>query len=410
MIKKILLSILLILCVSCSSQETSPDKKEYIDPVKDVLLFDEVDQKLQDRLKAANNDAYYQNYQFQMLFKDIYEDTLTDINGNPFRFKEHEKVWLEIVSVNCGHCQDQLTYVKDLLAYEDVTFVQYFNVGHEEEVRELYASQDLEIPEDLTVITLDPAFRSYIANYLKVKLYPSLIGIMDREVSFINAGEIAMEDLPKIYDICFVDRIKKEELTDRKGRDLLSLNHSIDDVRASLNPENLESLRELDNDDHTEELTLSIIGSSIDYKEKNARGSSAYINEVNDFTYYQDKKTVFLYTYLRDNSETDKVEFINELIRSDENYQYVVVLMEGMESSSAALRNMKVSFTAPVVSSLAAIPGDLLKFGLINYPTAVFVDEGTFTGVYSNIADVESFKKALGLFLSDDCIAYKKNN
>ena len=411
MIKKILLLILLLLCVSCAKEEDTNDNgKEYIEPVRDLLLYDQVDEKLQERLKKANNDSYFQNYQFEMLFKEAYPDALTDINGNPFRFEEHENVWLEIVSVNCGHCREQLAYVNEMLAFEDVTFVQYFNVGTAEEIRELYASQDLEIPENLTVIAKDASMRSYVSGTLKAKMYPTLVAFRNGTVSFVNAGEIAAEDLPVIHEICFENTIRPEELVDKKGNDLLSLNHSVDDVKASLSTENLQSLKELDNDDKTEELTLSIIGSSCDYQKKNAHGSSAYINEVNDFAYYQDKKTVFIYTYLRDNSETDKVKFINELIGSDDGYSYVVVLMEGLESSSAALKNMNVSFHCPVVSSLASMPSDLLKIGLVNYPTAIFVDEGVFTGVYSNIQDAETFKKALRLFISEESLAYVDNN
>ncbi|MBR4461332.1 MAG: hypothetical protein IKS51_01970 [Erysipelotrichaceae bacterium] len=410
MFKKLLLLILL-LCLSCTKTETiEPDDKEYIEAMKDVLLFDEIDAKLQDRLQEANNGSYYQNYQFQMLFQDAYDGTLTDINGNPFRFDEHEKVWLEIVSVNCGHCQNQLSYVNEILEYEDAAFVQYFNVGTKEEIISLYAQQDLEIPEKLTVISRDDDFRKYITDTLHVKVYPTLIAYDQGKVSFVNAGEMEMETLPAVYEIGFVDKIRRSELVTEKGEDLLSINRSMDDVEASLSEENRKKLSELDHDGKTRELTLSMIGKAIDYKKYGANSNSTYIDEVKDFTSYQEKKTVFIYTYLRDNSETEEVEFINELIHSDENYDYVVILMEGLESSSAALRHMDVSFDAPVVSSLARVPADLLKFGLVSYPTAIFADEGVFTGCYSEIENVDNFKKALQLFLSDESLAYKKNN
>ncbi len=410
MLRKLLV-ILLLLCVSCTkTEETDHKDKEYIEPMKDVLLFDEIDAKLQDRLQAANNDAYYQNYQFQMLFQDAYEGTLTDIDGEPFRFAEHDKVWLEIVSVTCGHCQNQLSYVNEILNYDDVTFVQYFNVGTEEEIRDLYERQGIAIPEDLVVISRDDGFHRYITGSLHVKLYPTLIAFDQGKVSFVNAGEMKMETLPLVYEIGFVDKISRSELVTEEGEDLLSINRSMEDVEASLSAENREKLSGLDHDGKTKELTLSMIGKTIDYKKHGANSNSAYIDEVKDFTSYKDKKTVFIYTYLRDNSETDKVEFINELIHSDESYDYVVILMEGMESSSAALRHMDVSFDAPVVSSLARVPSDLLKFGLVNYPTAIFADEGVFTGAYSQIENVGQFKKALQLFLSEDSLAYKKNN
>ncbi|MBQ6559251.1 MAG: hypothetical protein IJL85_00280 [Erysipelotrichaceae bacterium] len=410
MFKKLLL-IILLLCVSCTkSEEINHSDKEYIEPMKDVLLFDLIDTKLQDRLQAANNDAYYQNYQFQMLFQDAYDGTLTDIDGNPFRFDEHEKVWLEIVSVNCAHCRNQLSYVNEVLKYDDVAFVQYFNIGTAEEIVELYVEQNIEIPQNLTIVSRDDDFREYITDTLHAKVYPTLIGFEQGKVSFVNAGEMEMETLPLVYDICFQNRIRQSDLVTEKGEDLLSINRSMEDVEASLSEENRKKLSELDHDGKTKELTLSMIGKTIDYRSHNANSNSIYIDEVKDFTVYQDKKVVYIYTYLRDNSETDKVEFINELIYSDESYNYVVILMEGLESSSAALRHMDVSFDAPVVSSLARVPSDLLKFGLVTYPSAIFVDEGVFTGCYSDIQDTDEFKKALQLFLSDESLAYKKNN
>ncbi len=410
MLKK-LLFLLLFLCVSCTKpEETAHPAREYIEPMKDVLLFDEIDAKLQDRLQEANNDAYFQNYQFQMLFQEAYDGTLTDIDGEPFRFDEHEKIWLEIVSVSCSHCQNQLSYINEILDYEDVSFVQYFNVGTEEEIRELYAQQGIAIPKELTVIARDDDFRQYITDILHVKVYPTLIGFADDEVSFVNAGEMEMDRLPVVYDLCFENRLQRSELVTAKGEDLLSINRSMEDVEASLSEENRQRLSELDHDGKTRELTLSMIGREIDYKKYNANNNSIYIDEVKDFTRYQDKKTVFIYTYLRDNSETDKVEFINELIHNDENYDYVVILMEGLESSSAALRHMDVSFDAPVVSSLARVPSDLLRYGLVSYPTAIFADEGVFVGAYSQIESVEQFKKALQLFLSEESLAYPENN
>ena len=116
------------------------------------------------------------------------------------------------------------------------------------------------------------------------------------------------------------------------------------------------------------------------------------------------------FTYLRDNSETEKVKQINELISSDEGIEYIVVLIEGLESSSAALKDMKIGFSCPVVSVLGYMPDDFFGFGLIAYPTAVFVDRGTFTGAYSDIESKEKMAEAISLFLSDECIAYRRNN
>ncbi|MEE3409605.1 MAG: hypothetical protein VZQ95_09445, partial [Erysipelotrichaceae bacterium] len=128
------------------------------------------------------------------------------------------------------------------------------------------------------------------------------------------------------------------------------------------------------------------------------------------FSVYENEKLVLLYTYLRDNSETEKVEFINDLMKQESDEKYIVILVEGLESSSFALKNMSVRFNCPVVSVLGRMPEDFFNFGLANYPTAVFLDKGTFTGAYSNIESKEKYTEALGIFLGDQCIAYKSNN
>ena len=100
-------------------------------------------------------------------------------------------------------------------------------------------------------------------------------------------------------------------------------------------------------------------------------------------------------------------EEINELIEKDE-YNYVVLLAEGMESSSQALRNMSVSFECPVVSLSSSVPNDFYSIVISQYPSALFIKNGVVAGVYSNITDKESFDKAKQLFLGEDSIVYKK--
>ena len=58
MIKKILVLLLLFLC-SCSKDSK---QLEYLDPVKDVFIFGELDGDVQNRIKAANGNKEYKNY------------------------------------------------------------------------------------------------------------------------------------------------------------------------------------------------------------------------------------------------------------------------------------------------------------------------------------------------------------
>ncbi len=152
------------------------------------------------------------------------------------------------------------------------------------------------------------------------------------------------------------------------------------------------------------------MGKKADLETTNTPQGDHFYSEVDDFSVYENEKLVLLYTYLRDNSETEKVEFINDLMKQESDEKYIVILVEGLESSSFALKNMSVRFNCPVVSVLGRMPEDFFNFGLANYPTAVFLDKGTFTGAYSNIESKEKYTEALGIFLGDQCIAYKSNN
>ena len=148
----------------------------------------------------------------------------------------------------------------------------------------------------------------------------------------------------------------------------------------------------------------------VDFTLMSNKKSDIYINEIDDFTVYEDDELVLIYTFLRDNSQVERVDFINGLIEDNPDLSFIVILIEGAESSSAALNNMKMKFKCPVVSTLGYIPSDFFKFGIAAYPTAIFVDKGTFTGAYSNIKDKETFKKATSIFLNEGCVAYKINN
>ena len=264
--------------------------------------------------------------------------------------------------------------------------------------------------DEIIVIARDEGFKNYINDTLKLKNYPTYLSCDKGIITFNTIGELNEESYPEFCDIGFVNLIKDSDLIDKDGNDLHTLNRSIEDVKSDLSKENQKKLEELDNDDYTEELTLKLMGKEPDLTTKSESSTDLYYSEVSDFKEYEEDKLVLIYTYLRDNSETDKVLFINDLMEVYEDLKFVVVLVEGFESSSAALRNMNIRFNCPVVSVLGNLPEDLFNFGLAAYPTALFVDKGTFTGAYSNVESKEKFDTAIELFLSENCIAYKRNN
>jgi PBP1b-binding outer membrane lipoprotein LpoB len=83
MIKRLILLLMVFLLIGCSSrQDETKENIEYIDPVKDIFIFSALDAGTQYRIRKANSNKDYSNYQFKMLFKDVYNSKLHDIMTN----------------------------------------------------------------------------------------------------------------------------------------------------------------------------------------------------------------------------------------------------------------------------------------------------------------------------------------
>ena len=414
---KLFLCGLIIFCLSACQKDPKPqdnytdkneEKEEFIDPVRDIFIFEQLDKTLAERLKEANGNKDLQNYQFKMLFNDQFDIELTDINGNAVSLGDYDQFFFEIASVECSHCRKELHIIDAFKEENDIPFIQYFDVGDAQEIRKIYEEEGLEIKDDQIILVRNDNLHTYFKE-LGLKAYPTLVTYKDHKISFVGQGSLDLIALAKVKEVGFNDPIKEEDLCNEEGRSYLELSRSVDDVKKDLSKENLAALKVLDNDDYTEDVTLKLMGKKVDLSKSSNHDNDSFINEVKDFTKYEDKKLVLLYTYLKDIGDTDKIEFINELIEGDNETEYVVVLVEGFESVSNFIRQMP-RFNCPMISTLSALPDDLYGFGIIDYPTALFVDKGTITGVYSHVENKEKFEEAKRLFLSDECIAYKKNN
>ena len=409
MIRKSLIILLILSCFACARKDNNNQiKEEYIYPIRNVVLFDELDNKLKNAIKTANDNSDFDNYQFEMLFKDVYSERLIDIDDNIINLKDYDNLAVEIVSVKCSHCKNQIKNIDDFIK-DDITFVQYFDIGDKEEIIDFYKDGDVAIPENIIIIPHNNSLRNYFIKDLKLQMYPSLVTFKNGKVSFNCSGEIDSKSIDSLYDIAFNNVLTKQDLTDKDGVFLLGKNRSFDDVKNSLSKDNLDKLMAIDNDNNTLNMTINMIGNEFDFDTMSNSDSKVFINDIKDFGYYKDKKLAVIYTYLKDENDTDKIEFINGLISENKEYEYVVALSEGVEASKDILKKMNINFDCPVISLSARIPDDFSKVGYVPYPSAVFVDRGVFTGVYSNIQK-DAFKDALDLFLSDRCIAYKKNN
>lgn len=409
MLKKLFVVLLLLLTACNTKHEEIITDEKYIDPVMDVFLFGELDPNMKVEIKKANGNKDFSNYQFKMLGKDVYKNDLIDINGNTINLGDYKQVLLEIVSTECNHCRKLIENHLNEMLNHDIKIIQYFNIGDSEAINKFYEDLNIKIPDDLIIIASDDNMHDYIKDYLGLETYPTLISFVDGKVSFVSTGEYEDISMDNFYDLSFNNPLKN--LVDKDGNDLLSLYRDIDDVKKQISKQNQEKIASIDNDQSTIEATYKVIGSTCDFDIISNDKSNIYMNEVDDFSVYKDKDLVLLYTYLRgEEKDEDRVNFINSLIDSNDNYEYLVIFVEGLESSSKVYKNMANKFKCPVVSVLGYIPEDFYKVGLAAYPSAFFIRKGTYTGAYSNIENIEKFNIALDIFLSDNSVALLKNN
>lgn len=406
MIKKIFIIICILLLSSCAKEDVEEyiqvEELDFIEPIRSIYLFDEISDELKTELRYCNGSAY-KNYQFKMLGKDIYDDVLLDIYDNEVDLSKYDNVVFEVVSTKCEHCKKMiLDNLKQMLNY-DCKIIQYFDIGDKKDIEEFYKDIGIEIDDDMTIICHNDKLRDYIKDYLKMETYPTLIAYKDHKVSFNVAGQISIDQFDKFYELAFVEPINIDE-------NIINLDRTTNDIENELSKDNLDKLKKLDNDQYTYDLSLKIMGKKIDYENISNSDSSVFINEVEDYKEFINEDLIVFYTYLKDNSETNKVDFINNLIENNSSYNYLILLNEGIDKSSNAYRNMNVKFKARASSMSSNVPDNLLENGMANYPTAVFIKKGVFTGAYSNVENDEQFKKAIDLFLSDNSIALKINN
>lgn len=405
MLKKIATILSVLMLVSCTANKNQEIQKDYIDPVMDIFIFDELNDDYKETIKKANSNKDYKNAQFKMLNKEVYSDDLVDIDGNIINLTNFDEFVLEVASVGCDHCSKLISEHLEYMLSKGVRIIQYFN-DDKEDIISFYDDIGMEVPKNLIVICKDDELYDYLHDYLVLEAYPTLISYKDSKVSFETSGDMDNGELDAYFDISFNNTINDNS----EILSVISTLRTKDDVKKSFSKENLDKLNSLDNDSNTVDYTLSVIGKKLNFDRISNSKSSVYINEIDSFDEYKDKNLALIYTNLGSEEDASKIKYINKLINSNDTVKYIVVLIEGLESSTNIYNNLDVKFAAPVVSVLGYIPDDFFTIGFRNYPSALFVEKGTFTGAYSNINSIENFNKAIDMFIGDNSIALKINN
>lgn len=417
MFKRFSIILLIVLLTACQNKEADvvvnkkEEIKEYLNPIKDKVLFDEItNPKTKTRIKVANGNKDYQNYQFKMFNKPSYNGELVDINGNVVNLMNIKTYVLEIVSVECSHCKKLITNHMGKMLDSSYPLIQYFNVGNKQDIYDFYSELGIKMPNNAIIVEHDDDMQDYIKNTIQISNYPTLVSYVNNSVTFDSYGELEDIELNEYYNISFKETLTKNELVNAKGEDILSLDWSLEDVEHSFSKENLEKIDGINNDEYTKELVFKLVGSKVNFDVISNDKNDIYVNEIDDYSYYKDKDLVIFYTFFKKDEDFERIKFINELIALHDEYEYIAVLIEGFDTSSKMYRSYDSKLNCKVVSNLGYMPDDFYKVGIANYPTAVFVEKGTFTGGYSNINSIDNYEKALDMFFGENSIALKSNN
>ena len=403
--KKIIIAILLFFLCACTNKKQETPEIKYIEPTNNINIFDEFDNNSRAILKLANGNSEVSNYQFKMIGKDIYENNLVDINGNTINFNDYDKFIIEFVSTGCSHCRKMISEHLDAMLNTGIKLIQYYTSGDSDDIKTMYDEIGIQIPEGLIICCNDKGFNEYAKSILRIELFPTLIAYGDGKVLFDVTGELNSLELQTFYDVSY------KKLVDFSAySETIWMCRGINDVESDLSKESIERLKSINDNDDAYSYTLKIMGTKLDFDNIKQSSEDIYINEIEDYSEYKNSNLVLIYTYINDPSEIEKVRFINSIIDSNEELKYIVVLIEGMDSSSNSYSLMNEKFHCPCVSSLSSVPRDFTKFGIRNYPTFVFVEKSTFTGVVSGVNEIDKFSQAVYAFIGENCIARLSNN
>ena len=409
--KKILI-ILSILCLfACSNKQETPDNENdsdtnttsYIEPVSETDIFSYLNDDTKNLLYKANGNENVGTEFLQILGKNIPDVTLTDYNGNSIDLSSlNGKVVIEVVATYCSHCKEQSKTNNVALANAlgDVTFVQYFANGDKEMIDAFYTEVGESIPDNIIVVPKNEELSNMLEKQYSLSATPTFYFFNEGSLTWAKIGQTTVDDLSLFSDIAFNNALDLNNLVDDNGTSIFDYVRDQSDVKNDLSNENYLKLADLDNDGDTILMTLNNMGKMFDFTDQ-LENESDFTSEVN-FLDYTNSELMIVYVY---NYDQNAVDLINEYYK--ENSDVSLIVLNASDEDNDVLANQ---LEPKMVSIMNQIPAILNDYSFSSYPSCIFVQDETITGIYSNIESVESLKNAKDIFLGENSIAIKGNN
>jgi len=418
--KKLFVLLIMLLALSACGKKASEEtekpvekvESKYVDPAVLVNYVDYLNDETKAIVKAADTtENGISNKDLLRLGKPLCGLKVTDYNGKELNFADlqNKKVILEVVAEYCDACQSQAKNLTPKLLEtlpSDIVFIQYFNVGTIDQINEFYKKQEMPVPSNIIIIPQNDELKSYLTNDLQLEYYPTFLFFNNGILTWSSWGDFSSDSYKKVEDIAFKNPLDLAKLVDNNGKSIFENGKSAEEVALELSEENKIKLKAIDEDgkNASYQTTLNVIGKSVDY----SKITDVDLNDeplIDDFTKFSDENVICFYTVLDSEVQGD-YEIINQIIKENPNYKYIVLLKDGNEG----IKYNNEIVGADVSMSKANVPDDLFNLKIERIPTAVFIEKGVITGAVAAIKDAAKVKNALPLFFGDGAVALKSNN
>lgn len=415
--KKIILILMMFLLCACGSNavdlnelnnddtDSTTTSLDFIEPVGTESVFKYLNDDTKSLLYKANDNKSLDNSTLQNLGKELIGVQIVSYDGQTINLSDYKdsKLVIEVVASWCSHCKDQaLNYNDELLNAlgEDATLIQYFANGDSSNVESFYKEVGVDIPSDIIVGLNDNDVSNKLVDAYGLEMTPTFYFFNNGILTWTTTGTVSASKYELFKDVAFDNALDLNKLTDSDGVSILDYIRDEDDVKNDLSQENYNKLVSLDNDDYTIEFTLKYLGSDAGLLDQLSDDSN--FNAEANLEDYIDKEVIVIFIY---EYNTNQINMINEFTSKNGDVNVVVVNNSDEDNETIAK-----ALDAPLVSIMNQVPSLFDDINFANYPTALFIKEGTITGAYSNIESSDKLLEAYNIFLTDNSIALKANN
>jgi len=394
--------IMIILLLLCGCADKS---YEYIKPINNASYFSLLNDSLKEELLEIYEEEL-DNYQLEMIGSKLEDVPFKDLNYKEHNLLDYQdsKLVIEVVSVGCSHCLKQIKYYNQEIFEnnDDITFIQYFSTGTISQIKDLYSSNGLNMP-DKTIVEASVDFYNYLEK-IGARYTPFLLFFDHGELIYSKENTTNQTQFEKIKEYIFNNPLKKDGLVDNDCVPVFDVKQrDYEDIKNELSG---LSIKRLEDVDLNPLFTYSIMSRSVKYYD--LTNGSGY-SEISNYRSYSKKDTVIFYLRLNNSFDIDKINLINSIIDDNEEISFICILQKDTNSYDTYIKN-NYHLNCPIVTSDSSLPVSLKDIETYKDLACIYIEKGTITGGLTSVDSLEHFNSSLSLFFGNKAIAHLDTN